>query len=100
WAALAMAYSPDGNEVAIGQWRATVIYDMRERKKRIVLGGHAWGVCDVLYTPSGDQLITRSSDGQVRVWNTKSGKAEPTPSVVSGIVQDMASSADRRLVAV
>ena len=53
---------------------ATVIEDTRPTKLCQKFEGHSDVVRDVIHLPSGQQIMTCSSDGSLGVWNLRTGK--------------------------
>jgi WD40 repeat protein len=73
-----IAFSPDGKEVAAGNtgkssWNAD-IWDLATGKVRTSLGGHDYVVHQVIYSPDGSRVLTRTGTGRTTIWNAKTGK--------------------------
>lgn len=73
-----LAYSPDGNLIAVGRYHIG-IWDARTGKKLLQLDGHArgmnkGGVSGLVFTSHSKTLISSGHDGAIRFWNTVSGK--------------------------
>ncbi len=68
----AVAFSPDGNTVALGINGAVKVY-ARDGRKLLELSGHPGPVYAVQFKPDGSIIATGSSDGAVRLFDTKSG---------------------------
>lgn len=72
---LAVAYSPDGREVATGSAdRMIKIWDAENGTCLKTLKGHSGDVSDLSFTPDGKYLISGSADGTAKFWNRKTGE--------------------------
>jgi WD40 repeat protein len=77
-----VAYSPDGFEIASGSEDGTIkLWNVNDRKVRHTLTGQALPVLCVNYSPDGSLLATSTGfnqqtqvPGELRLWDTKSGK--------------------------
>ncbi len=66
----AVAFSPDGQLLAIGGDNSTVVlWDVENKDKSRVFGGHSKSVMSVAFSPDGQLLASASLDGFVRVWD-------------------------------
>ena len=70
----AVAFSPDGNAVALGSVGEVRVYDANESSKRLAtLSGHTGPVYAVTYKPDGSVIATGGWDGTVRLFDAKTG---------------------------
>jgi len=72
----ALAFSADGTRLAIGtndQPNYLKIRDLQE-DKTLQLPGHANAIVSVVYSRSGQKLLTSSYDGTAKLWDLTSGK--------------------------
>jgi WD40 repeat protein len=66
----AIAYSPDGREIAAAGLDGTiVIWDIATGKSITRLRGHTDSITAISYTPEGSWLVTCGADGTVRLWD-------------------------------
>lgn len=68
----AVAFSPDGNTVALGTTGLVKVY-ARDGRKLFELSGHPGPVYAVDFKPDGSTIATGGSDGAVRLFDAKSG---------------------------
>jgi len=68
----AVAFSPDGNTVAIGATGMVKVF-ARDGRKLLELAGHPGPVYAVDFKPDGSTIATGGSDGIVRLFDSKSG---------------------------
>lgn len=71
----ALAFSPDGSQVASAGWGRTIhLWDTKTRKLlRRLDGGHLGFVRDLAFSPNGRFLASASEDRSVRLWNVETG---------------------------
>ncbi len=70
--ALALAWSPDGSLLAIGDGPRIWLYD-GNLKPLHALEGHTAAVRDLAWSPDGTRLASAGLDNTVRVWNPATG---------------------------
>ena len=92
----ALAYSPDGTQIAVGGADNVVRFWESESGKStgVELVGHTGPVRRLAYAPSGDQLATASEDGTIGVWDIASGERLLTIEAHNGRVRGVAFSPD------
>ncbi len=72
--ASAIAFSPDGNQIAIGSVGEVRVYGVKDPKHLQTLSGHAGPIFAIAYRPDGAVIATAGFDGRVRLFEAKSGK--------------------------
>ena len=78
-AASAVAFSPDGARVVAGTGfgdSTLGIWDTSRLDPIRTFHGHTAPITDVVYGIIGEQVVSASEDGSVRVWNTSTGAME------------------------
>ena len=82
----AVAFSPDGNAAALGSVGEVRVYETGEGTKRLAtLSGHAGPVYAIAYSPDGNVVATGGFDGNVRLFDAKTGNLiKQFPSVPIG----------------
>ncbi len=71
-----VAFSPDGNRLAVAGSIGIWIYDVRPDKETELelITGHTLDVTTLAYSPDGSILASGSRDGSIRLWDTITGK--------------------------
>jgi WD40 repeat protein len=100
----ALAFSPDGRVLAIGDDEGHVrLVDVGTWTERITLPGVflPWGVMTLDYSPDGRFLAAGSAfvDPRIFVWDTKTGKRVATLQGHQGFITDVTFSPDGKLLA-
>lgn len=68
----ALAWSPDGKQVAVGGHRGVVLLDVATGERQILPAEHARGVSAVAFSSDGQLLASAATDG-IRLWNVAEG---------------------------
>ena len=68
-----IAYSQDGNRLAVATPAGIWIYDAHTGAERDILLGHTHSVNKVVYAPDGTTLASGSVDATVRLWDVNRG---------------------------
>lgn len=84
----ALAWSPDGKQVAVAGMSAAVnVYDPETGALIASCAGHKAGIYAVAFDPASQRLATGGFDGHVRIYNSRSGELVkdfiPVPIMVS-----------------
>lgn len=74
----AVAYSPDGNEIAVSYYGVTRIHDLKNRKHFDLISWPSINQAleDLVYSPDGKTIATASDYGKVEIWDAKN-KGKP-----------------------
>ena len=69
-----VAYSPDGNSVAVGGAGSEVhLHNSKDGKRIATLKGHEGAIFAVAYHPQTNQIVTGGFDGKVRIYDSTKG---------------------------
>lgn len=72
-----LAFSPDGQTLALGYGRDAYLIDPIAGNIRTVLRGHSQRIHSVAFDDAGARLLTTSIDRTLRVWNVADGSPGP-----------------------
>ena len=73
-----IAYSPDGDLLAVAGGIGIWIYDALTGAEIALLTGHTDPVNSVAFSPDGKTLVSGSGDQTVRLWNVDTGDLKAT----------------------
>ena len=68
-----VAFSPDGQYVAVAWMDDGLIYDLRVDEAPRELLGHSSTLCGIAFSPDGESVATISHDRKLRLWEARSG---------------------------
>lgn len=99
-ATLSVAFSPDGQYLAIGNTDGQVrIWSAMDGKRRLTCIGHrSWITC-VAFSPDSQMLATASFDHTIQIWDLESGTCVQTLSGHQGWIWSVAWSPDGQQLA-
>ena len=73
----ALAFSADGSRLACGGAdNAIRVYDLKSRKRELLIEQHADWVLGVVFTPDGQNILSASRDKSARVLDARKGSVE------------------------
>ena len=71
-----VAYSPDGETLAIGTSEGYVLlFETQRHTQQLAFSAHDSYVYSILWTPDGTRLVTASGDETVRIWDSRTRAA-------------------------
>ena len=76
-----IAYSPDGNRLAVAGSIGVWIYKAQTIRVLNLLSGHRAPVTSVSFSPDGQTIASGSLDGTIRLWDTGTGSLQHTLTV-------------------
>ncbi len=83
----ALAWSPDGKEIATGSEDTNVIiWIFQEKKPRLELKGHSKSIAYLEWSPDRTRLASCAEDGTIMIWDTRNGACVTTINVYCGDV--------------
>ena len=95
----AVAFSPDGDLLALAREWAIELVDADTGQVLRVLHGHTGGVWGVAFSPDGALLATAGDDGTARIWDVATGTTRTTLTGHTDGVRGVAFSPDGALLA-
>jgi WD40 repeat protein len=99
----ALAFTPDGQTLAFagpeGRQKGVVVWDIADRRERIILGERSDRVQCLAISPDGRIAAAGCRDGQIRLWNLLTGRVESTIPAHQREVQCLAFQPGGRLLA-
>lgn len=69
-----MAFSPDGTRLAAASGNDAIVWPVTAPEQCTRFYGHTGWVNSVAFSPNGVSLLSSSSDGSVRLWETATGR--------------------------
>ena len=68
-----IAYSPDGERLAVAGSIGIWLYDAKTGEELDLLTGHTGGVNSVAFSPDGSTLASGNAYGTIRLWDANTG---------------------------
>jgi len=93
-----LTFTTDGRRLAAGFNGAVQIWDVPNRKLLRTLDGFERGITRLAFSPKGDILAAGTSDGQVWIWATATGRRTQVIATGTCGVRSLAFSADGKLL--
>ena len=94
-----VAYSPDGNRLAVASGTGIWLYDAHTGKELDLLTGHTGNVLTVAFSPDGTTIASGSQDNTVMLWDAITGEHKQTLIGHENIVNSVAFSPNGRILA-
>ena len=94
-----IAYSPDGNRLAIANNIGIWIYDAHSLVELDLLTGHTDGISSIAFSPDGKTLVSSSYDETVQLSDVNTGTLKSTLTGHTGRIRSIAFSPDGTLIA-
>ncbi len=95
-----LAFSRDSSTLAASNGTSVRVWNLATAREKLSLLGHTeGGIPSVAFRGDGEMMATGGKDGQVRLWDPRTGKLLAEVST-SGAVQTLSFSPDQRMLAV
>ncbi|MBN2501061.1 MAG: hypothetical protein JXB38_09815 [Anaerolineales bacterium] len=93
--ALSLAFSPDNETLAIGDWNGNIsVWDVDGERERYRIAAHDAAVYGLAISPDGEMLASGSWDKTIKFWNLDDGEAIMTLEGHSNLIFDVTFSPD------
>ncbi len=74
-ATMELAFSPDGEKLAVGSWDGDVsLLDIKTGRTISNVRGHAGMTTSVAFSPDGNRFASSSDDKKVKIWDAENGQ--------------------------
>ncbi len=94
-----VAYSPDGNRLAVASGTGIWLYDAHTGKELSLLTGHTGSVLTAAFSPDGTTIASGSIDDTVMLWDAGTGLHKHTLIGHKGAVTGVVFSSDGKILA-
>lgn len=99
----AIAYSPDGETLALGGYQRVELLEARSGERRASLDGHPGAVTGVVFSPDGKTLAVAGGvpgrSGEIRLWNLATRTSRSLTGLHGDVVYSVAWSPDGKTLA-